>query len=309
MNNFTDFIADINVVELYVDKGNYLKDVTPEEIPNLPFPKKKFLDLGKYNQFKRIYESHISNLENRAIVDLLSLPVENIKMQYRLLLIIKEDLSKALKTLFSLAERDRQGQMNKIDLEIEFYPFFNVPPHESGNISQDFIYDLHDAIMFKRGAVSSLIWHIENVLGIKKEEPKKDVANEVTETIDSRENWRDKIEDYCYVFYGSSRKTGIRFMDATDYENFVQNTETFLSTSEIPKDITAVETHMSNSFIRYNIYLLWSKHCANKISRDNMIYFLHKSFSQFGDNINNTKKHFSDPPDNYYEKMKDIKYE
>lgn len=186
MGNFNDFIIEvkslkITLKELYIKDGRYIDDYTPQEIPGLPYKKGDYLDLGHYSQYKSDYENKIKKLQQLALNEVLLFTPDQINLQLKRLEQIERMFSKFWDLYIELLNDFNSGKLTLTDIEIKLYPLFIVPNRNTGIISQSFIDDLHDAIMFKQGILLGFIDQVNKVLGLAENTTNKGLSDNQTE--------------------------------------------------------------------------------------------------------------------------------
>ena len=139
MTYFDQFIIEIKTLEIRVDEGE--------------------LDLNHYSQFDSDYESELRRLQQLAINELLKQNKNSINMH---LIRINEIINRFPE--FWTSYNNMTDKMTFLDVQNIISPIFIVPNRPYGRISDSFLLDLHDAVMFKEGFLNGFHNQIEDIL-------------------------------------------------------------------------------------------------------------------------------------------------
>ncbi|WP_247237755.1 hypothetical protein [Telluribacter sp. SYSU D00476] len=134
------------------------------------------------------YDVFINAIAQHTLSELTLLPDEVVKRVIQRLQQIDERINDAWKILFEHWDRWSKNSFSSLDFEWKFFHFFNIPitrstgayddPHfEKGRTTDSFFWDLHDAMMYKQGAVKWLIWYLKEQTGLSHEEDETDPRN------------------------------------------------------------------------------------------------------------------------------------
>lgn len=168
MTNLDIFIEEVlnlevKLVELYITSTGYILEYTPEDTPGLPHKKAMFLSLQHYDQHQSNYEFNLIQLQQAAITELIKLSPEQIRLQLNRLDQWDKRFKRFWKWYKEIFKKFREGELQFIDLEIKLESFFNVRKYKEALISQDFIFDLHDAAMFKHNCLKGLLSQVNSI--------------------------------------------------------------------------------------------------------------------------------------------------
>lgn len=123
-----------------------------------------YLDLSHYDQKKSNYESELKRLQELALNDFLNLSDDQINRHLKRIKKVNENFKKFWSIYKEQFKRFRDGELNNTDLELSIFSLFIVDKHDAGFISEDFMFDLHDAIMFKHGFLENFNFQINDIL-------------------------------------------------------------------------------------------------------------------------------------------------
>jgi len=170
LDNFINELKKLKVktLEFYVNDHGIIEDCDPDLI-KLPDPKAKYLVLNHYNQHDSNYESNIAELGENALTELLNLSDQQIKNQLSRLVSEFGYFDKIRKVYNELAVALANGRLEYFDLYHKLFPLFNVPKHDQGRVTREFMNDLEDALMFKEGALSAIIENTRKVISTRTE--------------------------------------------------------------------------------------------------------------------------------------------
>jgi hypothetical protein len=151
------------------------------EVLTLDIKGEEYLSLSHYNQHLGDCESNLKRLQQLALNDILLLKLEQIRLQLTRFKQIHERFAKFWEVYKELFEQFRADKLQLIDLELKLYPLFIVPKHPASIISEQFLFDLHDAVMFKQAFLEGFEAQVQNVLNDNKTEFQFTYEQEVTE--------------------------------------------------------------------------------------------------------------------------------
>ena len=106
---------------------------------------------------------------------------EQIRLQLTRFQQIHERFTKFWEVYKQLFAQFKESKLQLIDLELKLYPLFIVPKHPASIISEQFLFDLHDAVMFKQGFFEGFEAQVQKVLNEHKTEFQFTYEQEVTE--------------------------------------------------------------------------------------------------------------------------------
>jgi hypothetical protein len=141
------------------DFKRFVKECLTLEIRVLP---NGLLTLDHYSQFKSDYRNEIIQMQQDAIIDLVSKPRDEMQMQ----------LSN-LRAKYELLERfwpfyesyySSNPKISSAEVEVKLQEFFTIPRHDRGLLTEHFKKGLHDAVHFKQWALGALIEQMGKIL-------------------------------------------------------------------------------------------------------------------------------------------------
>lgn len=144
------------------------------------------------------YSIYINNIAQHTLHEISLLSNDVVKRMLRRFEQIDERIDKAWKELFKHWGLFTDQKFSALDFQWTFYGYFNIPIEASagymdnqnfdkGITTDSFFWDLHDAMMYKQGAVKWILWHLKDHVEIEAEsEPEskpesEDLTNEVNE--------------------------------------------------------------------------------------------------------------------------------
>ncbi|WP_018479362.1 hypothetical protein [Pontibacter roseus] len=172
----------VELKEFYLVDEGYWSDITPVDAPNLDYPKADFLWLAKYDQDVSDYEAILKALQQKAISDVLLGGVETAKLFLNQLNQVEHKFIHLYNQLVEVLRKFREGELTHVDLQQYVYPYFIISKEDEnkwGIITQEFINDFEDALMFKSNNVGGTIKQLKGILGIEQTESKEAKFKEV----------------------------------------------------------------------------------------------------------------------------------
>ncbi|HEV7348207.1 hypothetical protein [Telluribacter sp.] len=140
---------------------------------------------SKKNGNSSDYDVYINEIAQHTLSELILLPDEVVLRIIKRLQQIDKHINDAWKVLFEYWEKWNNDNFSSFDFEWKFFHLFNIPITRSTGVGEDpnfdkgkttdsFFWDLHDAMMYKQGAVKWVLWYLKEQMGIPHEEDEQD---------------------------------------------------------------------------------------------------------------------------------------
>jgi hypothetical protein len=143
-------------------------NIPSDYVSNVPIL--KLLDLSHYNSKKSDYDNHMKRLQQEALTEISFLSTEQLTNQLKRIEQIENRLSVAYNLYHEFSDSFSSNKLTALDIDMKLPAFFIVPPHNDGQITQDFLYDMQDALMYKHGSIKGFISQIKKLIGIPEKE-------------------------------------------------------------------------------------------------------------------------------------------
>jgi hypothetical protein len=174
MEHFNNFIEEVETLEVKVKNG--------------------FYDLSQYDQKDSGYDSKIIRLQQLALSEILLLKPEQIRRQLKRIEQIQDRFERFWKKFSELYHNFDNGTLDSLYLELEILPLFITAKIGRASITLEFIFDLHDAIMYKDGCLGGFVSQVQ-----KTQEPAKLDKSKPTFSDLFRLGDREKVPEFISI--------------------------------------------------------------------------------------------------------------
>lgn len=230
---FAEFTQEVTTIELdYLNHGRYGHRYYDNSHSDDDGESPMLIRASKYSSVKGIgandYDVKINEIAQHTLNELTLQSDEILFRVVKRLIQLDEHINDAWKLYFEQFELWSAGKFSSLNFEWKFFHFFNIPvtrstgfmddpSFEKGETTSDFFMDLHDAMMYKQGAIKWVLWHLREQLGIAHDEeernPKKSGLPSVDNNRDTAKATRavsrlkTLVDDECKI--NSGRKNGV----------------------------------------------------------------------------------------------------
>jgi hypothetical protein len=171
LNALNKYINEIQTIEIKVVEYNHRKiyNLLNSNIPLDRIPVDAIIrlyDLSHYDQKKSDYKNHITRLQQEVVNEISLLGDEYLTRLLKRLEQIEKRFTDAWKFYYEICESFNAQILTSIDFDIKFSDYFIVPKHNDGVINQEFLFSLHDALIYKQGSLSGMINQTKQLLNI-----------------------------------------------------------------------------------------------------------------------------------------------
>lgn len=133
---------------------------------------------SKKNELAKNYDVYINQIAQHTLNELTLQRDDVLKRIVNRLAQMDDHIDDAWKVYFEQNKLWWDGKFSSLDFEWKFFHFFNIPvtrsagmmenpDFEKGKTTDNFFWDIHDAMMYKQGAVKWVLWHLREQLGVQ----------------------------------------------------------------------------------------------------------------------------------------------